>query len=852
MASSLTARLGTLTLSGGRRGGGSGAGGGGEGGVVPMRRPGFGTNGRPVKVLVNAFQIVPPDATIYHYDVEILPEDKRPTRLNRAIWRFLVESQAPFGPTAVAFDGSKMAYSPRRLPADHGEWTINLPESDGSVSRGNRFTVRIQFIRPIQLGALRTFVSGGRGAAAVPEAAVMSAVQALNVVIQHGPMIVNPSRGPSFFLRGPNPHAALGIEIWPGYFSSLRPGIGRAFVNLDLTAQPMFAPGNLADLILELARLDTRGITPQDLGRIPPYVLVKLNRMIKGLRITRTVPDQSGRPAKRKIKQLDSRSAQNADFDLPDGKRITVAAYFAQQYRVHLRHPEWPCVLISRTGLWPIELCTVDVGQKYGKKLNPAQVTAMLQATKLKPGPRLAMIRQGIDNIFPSNNQAIAQWNLQSSRQPMEVTARILPPPTVSPVNPQDGTWNLRGQTFSSPGAINKWMVFVFGNMPLPTTQQSIAGLVSQLNALGVRVANPQPSIHQAPPSIRPDQIQSFIRGKVKPPGTPDAGFKPPDLLVCYLATKPSPFYAPIKQLGDIQVGCATQCLNIEKVKRGNPQYYANVALKVNVKLGGINATAALGMAVNKPTIVFGLDVSHPAPGSLAPSVVGIVASMNQSITKYASRIAVQTSRIEVIQDLSSLVHSLLLQFRDTMKIKPERLIFFRDGVSEGQFPQVLNHEVNAIRLACQKIDANFRPSITYLICGKRHHISLFPSPSDGEAASDRKTGNVKAGTTVDTEIVNPFTFDWYTLSHGSLLGTSRSSHYTCLVDDSNMSADALQQLAYNICYTYQRCTRSVSYATPAYYADLLCGRAALLLASGGGGDDETASQMSGVQSQQY
>ncbi|GAA5890678.1 hypothetical protein JCM6882_000622 [Rhodosporidiobolus microsporus] len=849
MASSLTTQMGGLTLTGGKGGGGPGGGGGGGGGG-PMRRPGFGRNGTPVKVYVNAFQVAPADMVVYHYDVEIGPTDeKRPARLNRAIWAHFVETQNPFGGVAVAYDSRAMAYSPRRLPADEGSFSINLPEADGSVSRGNHFTIKISFIRPIQLGALRAFVSGGRGAASVNEAAVMSAIQALNVVIQHGPMLVNPSRGPSFFLRGNNPQSALGLEIWRGYFSSLRPGIGNVFVNLDLSTQPMFAPGNLADVILELARLDSRGITARDLASIPPYVLIKLNRMIKGLRITRTVPDQNGRPAKRKIKQLDPRSAQRAEFQLADGTTTTVAAYFAQQYRVHLRHPEWPCVLISKRGLWPIELCVVDIAQKYGKKLNPEQVTKMLQFTTLKPQPRLDLIKQGIDRIFPQNNAAFAQWKLNSSRQPMQVTARILPPPSVTykrPVNPQDGQWNLRGQTFSSAASIDRWMVFDFGGMNTQEIQQSITGLVSQLQALGVRVSNPRPQIHQAPRNIRADQVQAFIRSKVKPPGTPDKGFQPPQLIVAYLATKPSPFYAPIKHLGDMLVGCATQCLNIPKARKGNPQYYANVALKVNVKLGGVNATKNLGMAVNKPTIVFGLDVSHPAPGSLAPSVVGVVASMDKTITKYASRIGVQSSREEVIRDLAPMVNSLLVQFKDTVRVKPERLIVFRDGVSEGQFAHVLDHEVNAIRVACQKISPDFRPAITYLVCGKRHHISLFPA----EAAASDRTGNVKAGTTVDKAIVNPFTFDWYTLSHGSLLGTSRSSHYTCLVDDSNLSADALQQLAYNICYTFQRCTRSVSYATPAYYADLLCGRAALLLGSGAG-DDDTASQMSGGQGEQ-
>lgn len=56
--------------------------------------------------------------------------------------------------------------------------------------------------------------------------------------------------------------------------------------------------------------------------------------------------------------------------------------------------------------------------------------------------------------------------------------------------------------------------------------------------------------------------------------------------------------------------------------------------------------------------------------------------------------------------------------------------------------------------------------------------------------------------------------------SHASLLGTSRSAHYTVLCDESTFTADQLQVMVYNLTYTYARATRSVSYATPAYYAD--------------------------------
>ncbi|CCO31680.1 Protein argonaute-3 Short=Argonaute3 [Rhizoctonia solani AG-1 IB] len=73
----------------------------------------------------------------------------------------------------------------------------------------------------------------------------------------------------------------------------------------------------------------------------------------------------------------------------------------------------------------------------------------------------------------------------------------------------------------------------------------------------------------------------------------------------------------------------------------------------------------------------------------------------------------------------------------------PKRLIYYRDGVSEGQFPQVLSIELPAIQAACKRHKIN--PTITIVVVGKRHHVRFFPT----HGGEDR-SGNCPAGTVVD------------------------------------------------------------------------------------------------------
>jgi eukaryotic translation initiation factor 2C len=66
-----------------------------------------------------------------------------------------------------------------------------------------------------------------------------------------------------------------------------------------------------------------------------------------------------------------------------------------------------------------------------------------------------------------------------------------------------------------------------------------------------------------------------------------------------------------------------------------------------------------------------------------------VVGSMDAHPSRYSATVRVQQHRQEIIQELSSMVRELLIQFYKATRFKPTRIIFYRDGVSEGQFQQV-------------------------------------------------------------------------------------------------------------------------------------------------------------------
>jgi eukaryotic translation initiation factor 2C len=102
----------------------------------------------------------------------------------------------------------------------------------------------------------------------------------------------------------------------------------------------------------------------------------------------------------------------------------------------------------------------------------------------------------------------------------------------------------------------------------------------------------------------------------------------------------------------------------VSKVLKPDPtgkkqdQYFSNVALKVNTKLGGMNhllAEDAMRWLKTKPTMVVGMDVTHPGPTSVegTPSIAAVVASVDDSFVQFPASMRVQKSRQEVCVDLS-------------------------------------------------------------------------------------------------------------------------------------------------------------------------------------------------------
>ncbi|XP_071723642.1 protein argonaute PNH1-like [Rutidosis leptorrhynchoides] len=189
-----------------------------------------------------------------------------------------------------------------------------------------------------------------------------------------------------------------------------------------------------------------------------------------------------------------------------------------------------------------------------------------------------------------------------------------------------------------------------------------------------------------------------------------------------------------------------------------------------------------------------------------SPSIAAVVAPMDwPEVSKYMGLVSSQHYREEIIQDLYKRTEDprreleLLLSFYKPTKQKPHQIIFYRDGVSEGQFSQVLQYEKSAIRDACRSLQPGYLPPITFVVVQKGHHTRFFPANHNDKNLMG-KSGNILPGTDV-VDICHPTRFDFYFNSHAGIQGTSRPAHYHVLYDENKFTADQMQNPTSNLCY---------------------------------------------------
>lgn len=382
------------------------------------------------------------------------------------------------------------------------------------------------------------------------------------------------------------------------------------------------------------------------------------------------------------------------------------------------------------------------------------------------------------------------------------------------------------------PSHVKGWGLIYFGR---PVNEEHLRHFAKTVNlsflAYGMQVQRQDPPTAIANP--QGDMARTIVEMLHKVEGI---GGVRPNLIMFLLPTNAVEPYATIKAICDTQFGIASQCMLAEKAlsEKGQQQYLGNIALKVNIKLGGVNSRIEDPFLRRRRTLIIGCDAAHPNPSQRRlnpppPTFTALAANYDAACAQYSAVTASQDPGTEMVEQFGPMAEELFRRYVKRVGHSPESVLYFRDGVSESEFSTVLAVELKALKsmflispltnqLTPHRAEVTGKAKVTVIVCVKRHHTRLFPLIANH---GDR-LGNVPPGTVVE----NGNGRDIFLVSHAGLQGTVRPTHYVVLYDENKISVEEFQGLCNNLCYGYGRATVAVSLVPPVYYAHLACERA--------------------------
>ncbi|KAB8299992.1 hypothetical protein EYC80_000233 [Monilinia laxa] len=863
-------------------------------------RPGYGTNGRQVELYSNSFSLnTNSNLVLNRYMIDITPNMDSMKKKRIQVFRLILELPE-LANIPIATDYASMLITPKKLPFKD-ERVFSIPwRKDGKdepLSDAQVYQVRIGTPTSFNISDFVQFLSKS-SATGVSDVHKEEAIQVMNALMgfyaktDKGIVSIADNRHFSTARKG-NEHnfttLNMGLEALRGFYQSVRPATGRLLLNVNVTHSVFLEPASLVNLfqrlgyghsvvdkikkkIVEVIHLGEEkskaGTTiPReksiwDLARPtdgknndhPPQV-ARYGAGPKDVKFYLSVepPSTKGDP---QPKSGSKKQASKAS------RYISVYDYFKTTYPKFNLNPDFPVVNVGnndKPSYLPAEVCIIKPGQVVKKALLGDQTRMMLDFANRRPEPNaMSIITSGKQflGLNAKDNPLLAQFGVQVGNSLITVQGRVLLPPTINyknqqhramTVTPRDGSWNMRDTRFHTCGNLGPWTYLIIestargGRLDHQVAAQAFDKFRRQLGSAGIGVdgylGTPAPPIKhiEGNEAATSDAVANVFQRL-----STSKSLKKPRFLLCILPVNDVMLYNTIKRFGDTKAGIHTVCVQYSKFTKADPQYFGNVALKFNLKAGGINQTIdKLGIINEGKTMVVGIDVTHPNPGAKegTPSVAAMVSSNDKLLGQWSGICRLQSKAgKEMVTDLEMMFTNQLKIWVKKNKAGPENILVYRDGVSEGQYDTVLTDELPKLRNACRKLyPADYTkkglPKISIIICGKRHHTRFYPKDTN---SADSKS-NCPAGTIVDRGVTESRNWDFFLQPHQCLMGTARPCHYFVILDEifksqkakppHKTSADALEELTHNMCHLFGRATKAVSLCPPAYYADLLCTR---------------------------
>ncbi|CAF3907844.1 unnamed protein product [Rotaria sordida] len=729
----------------------------------------------------------------------------------------LLISNGGFDPQVVVwYDEQKCLYSTSLLKS---------PELITSKDNRNRLNIK-SLANQWSTNDIQNYINGQ--ANVYPYDAVRILETLLKKSLQDRIEVVNNS---CYFLNEPPKKLAGGFEERIGFMQALNLASHRVTLNVQTKLTTFYPEIFLLDFIH--MQIGAKRIPNENEYK-------KLNRILKNCLV---VTKQSNWKQAYAIDQFDHR--RPVEITIESGE--TLVEYYKKAKNITLNQTNYPCIQVyipneyNKPCHLPLEVCRIQAWQVYDKPLSKVREAQQPRKYIPKPHERHAAIMDILKKCDYNShlNRLCREVGFQiEDKQMLQLNAQILTQPQIQTgpnckANVQIGRIPLDGHLYT-PKPLPAVAITYFGTEPERESTLMNNFLTTLLNVMENYHVNVKYEKHTVPPTI--DKITAYFH---------DMSERKCQFVICIMNGKSedelTQLKAYIKDCGTIKYGIMTQCVLLSKIasNRSLTSYCENLIRKINYKNSGINTKVNLNEALKYKKsktdsyMFFGADVIHPTNVTRQhPSIAGIVLTVfvlavvgsgDSLCSTTAVRVCQQYPKegkcsIETIVGMTDMVEQLIDYYRQANKVLPNKIVFYRDGVDDGQFGKVMAHEIPAIRQAFDRIydDKSNHPLLTFIIVKKRHNTRFF-----NYNRSTKEMNNMSIGTVIDTTIVHPYQNNFYLNSHNAFQGVNHPSLYHVLLDEIGFTADELQLLTYHLCFTDPRSSAAEAIPSVVHLADI-------------------------------
>jgi len=402
----------------------------------------------------------------------------------------------------------------------------------------------------------------------------------------------------------------------------------------------------------------------------------------------------------------------------------------------------------------------------------------------------------------------LAKWQMDFSTSPVELKGRTLEPETlmfgngaIKKLNERADWGNdLKFVKLLKSIELRDWLI-IYPSSKKNAAYTFIDLFKGVIRSLGIVANAPKEiQIHNDQPDMMVNSLKQGITDKTQ-------------IVVCIVSSKNKLRYDAIKRVCCLERPVPSQVCTSQIIEdqRKNRSVVTKVAIQMNCKLGGELWCSHIPM---KNLMICGVDTYHDSAKKNG-SVCSFIATTNPTHTRYFSRATLQETHQELSSNLSITVKSACEHYKKMNNTYPEKIIIYRDGISDGQLAMVKEHEIPQIEKAFSMIDANYKPLLSVVIVKKRGSTRLF-------ASTNNQLQNPPCGTVVDSVVTRAEWFDFYLISQCVTQGTVNPTHFNVIHDTTGLKADIFQRLSFKLCHMYYNWPGTIRVPATCQYAHKL------------------------------